>query len=141
VYALHIGPWVLVVRVLTNFLVDFASSLNPLATAMQHLSYKVRCREYHPIKSRVPLLLSGPVNLFPFQLCNRTPKAELSLFKLVLGYRLQGYLIPFVLYTLVSKRQLHLVISLHSYSSCISPWIWRLNIPFLITFESNSKIL
>lgn len=100
---------------------------------MQHLSIKVRYMGYHPIKSRVPLLLSGPVNLFPFQFCNRTSKAELSLFKLDLGYGLQGYLIPIVLHTLVGKRQLLSVISLHSYSSKTSLRISRLNESFYIT--------
>jgi len=93
------------VRLPKKFVVDLSPSLDLLATAMQHLSIKVRYMEYHPIKSRVPLLLSRPVNLFPFQFCNRTPKAELSLFKLDLGYGLQGSLIPFVLHTLVGKRQ------------------------------------
>jgi hypothetical protein len=118
---------------LKNLLVSLSPLLDSLATAMQHLSIKVRYMGYHPIKSRVPLLLSGPVNLFPFQFCNRTSKAELSLFKLDLGYGLQGYLIPIVLHTLVGKRQLLSVISLHSYSSKTSLRISRLNESFYIT--------
>lgn len=31
---------------------------------------EVRFREYNPIKSRVPLLLSRPVNFFPVLFCN-----------------------------------------------------------------------
>jgi len=68
-----------------DFVADLSPSLDPLISAMQHLSIKVRYMEHHPIKPRVPLFLSRPANLFPFHICIRTPKAELSLFKLVLG--------------------------------------------------------
>jgi hypothetical protein len=109
---------------------------------MQHLSDKVRSRGYHPIKSRVPLLVSGPVNLFPFQPCDRTPKAELSLFKLDLGYGLQGSLIPFVLHTLVSKRQLPLsyqssLLFFHAISKDFTPRRYVLNNLPMVTLKNN----
>lgn len=113
-----------------DFVANLSPSLDSLISAMQHLSIKVRYMEHHPIKPRVPLFLSRPVNLFPFHICIRTPKAEPSHFRLVLGYGLQGYLIPFVLHTLVGKRQYLLVDSLHSYSSYSSLWISHLNEQF-----------
>jgi len=118
------------VKVPMDFVADLSPSLDLLISAMQHLSIKVRYMEHHPIKPRVPLFLSRPVNLFPFHICIRTSKAEPSLYRLVLGYGLQGYLIPFVLQTLVGKRQLLLVKSLHIDSSYSSLWISRLNEQF-----------